>query len=41
MKILIFKALINSNTTHMEFILIYNVVKEYGEMKKEIKNLKT
>ena len=38
---LISKALINSVISHDEFVLINNVLKEYNEMKKEIKNLKT
>ena len=32
-KVLIFKALINSNISHDEFILINNVLKEYDNMK--------
>ena len=40
-KVLLCKALINSNITHDEFVLINNVLKEYDEMKKEIKNLKS
>ena len=40
-KVLIFKALINSNRSHNEFVLINKVLKEYDEMKKEIKDLKT
>ena len=35
------KALIDSVINHDEFILINNVLKEYIEMKGEIKNLKT
>ena len=35
------KALIDSNISHDEFVLINNVLKEYEEMKEEIKNLKT
>ena len=34
-------ALIDSVISHYEFLLINNVVKEYNEMKEEIKNLKT
>ena len=35
------KALIDSVISHDEFVLIHNVLKEYSEMKEEIKNLKT
>ena len=41
MEILIFKALIDSNINHDEFILINNVLKEYDQMKEELKNLKS
>ena len=34
-------VLISSNTSHDEFVLINNVLKEYDKMKEEIKNLKT
>ena len=37
-EVLIFKALINSNISHDEFLLINNMLKEYDEMKEEIKN---
>ena len=37
MEVLISKDLIDSN----EFVLINNVLKEYGVMKEDIKNLKT
>ena len=37
---LISKVLIYSLISHDEFILINNVLKEYNEMKEEIKNLK-
>ena len=40
MQVLISKALIDSNISHDIFVLI-NVLKEYGNMKEEIKNLKT
>ena len=40
LEVLISKALIDSNISHGEFVLI-NVIKEYGEMKEEIKKLKT
>ena len=39
-EILISKALIDSNINHDEFILINNVLKEYNDMKEEIKSLK-
>ena len=35
------KALIGSNISHDQFILINNVLKEYSKMKEEINNLKT
>ena len=38
---LISKALIDSNISHDEFVLIYNVLKEYDETNEEIKNLRT
>ena len=41
MEVLISKALINPVMSHDEFVLIHNVLKEYSEMKQEIKNLKT
>ena len=37
-EVLISKALIDSNISHDEFVLINNVLKEYEEMKEEIKN---
>ena len=40
-KVLISEALIDSNISHDEFVLINNVLKEYNEIKEEIKNLKT
>ena len=41
-KFLISKALINSNISHQDVVLINNVLKENGNnMKEEIKNLKT
>ena len=39
-EVLISKALIDSNISHNEFVLIENVLKEYGNMKEEIDNLK-
>ena len=38
-ELLISKALTDSKISHIEFILISNVRKEYDEMKEEIKNL--
>ena len=38
-EVLISKALIDSNISHEEFVLINNVLKEYDELKEEIKNL--
>ena len=40
-EVVISKALIDSNITHDEFVLKNNVLKEYDQMKEEIKNLKT
>ena len=40
-EVLISKALIDSNISHDEFFLINNVLKECGNMKEEIKNVKT
>ena len=40
-EVLVSKALIDSIISHDEFVLINNVLKEYSEMKEEIKNLKT
>ena len=40
-EVLISNDLINSNITHDEFVLIDNMLGEYGNMKEEIKNLKT
>ena len=37
--VLIFKPLIDSNISHDEFVLINNLLNEYDEMKREIKNL--
>ena len=39
-EVLISKALIDSVISHNEFVLINNVMKEYEEMKEEIKNSK-
>ena len=39
--VLIFKVLIDSDISHDEFDSINNVRKEYDEIKKETKNLKT
>ena len=38
--ILISKALIDSTISHDELVLVNNVLKEYEDMKEEIKNLK-
>ena len=40
-EVLISKALINSNISHDEYVLINDALKEYDDMKGEIKNLKT
>ena len=40
-ELLISEALIGSNISHDEFVSIINVLKEYNEMKEEIKYLKT
>ena len=40
-EVLISKALIDSVISHDEFVLINNILKEYNEIKEEIKNLKT
>ena len=37
-EVLISKSLIDSNISHDEFVLIINILKEYEEMKEEIKN---
>ena len=37
-KVLISKALIDSNISHDEFDFINNVLKEYAKMKEEVKN---
>ena len=39
-EVLIYKALIDSNISHDEFVLVNNARKEYGGIKEEIKNLK-
>ena len=40
-EVLISKALIDSNISHDEFVLINNVLKEYDKTLKKIKKLKT
>ena len=40
-EVLIFKALMDSVISHDEFVLVDNALKEYNEMKEQIKNLKT
>ena len=37
-EVLITKAFIDSNNSHDEFILINNMLKEFDDMKREIKN---
>ena len=37
-EVLISNALINSNISHDEFVLSNNILKEYDDMKEEIKN---
>ena len=37
-EVLIFKASVDSNISHDEFVLINNVLKEFCDMKEEIKN---
>ena len=37
-EVLICKTLINSHICHDEFVLLNNVLKEYDDMKEEIKN---
>ena len=41
MQVLISKALIHSNISHNNFVLINNVLKEYEDIKEKMKNLKT
>ena len=41
MKVLISKTLTESCISNDEFVLLNDVLKEYDDMKKEIKNLKT
>ena len=40
-EVLISKALIDSDISHDQFVLINNMLKEYGHMEEEIKNFKT
>ena len=40
-EVLISQALIDSNISHDEFVVINNVLKQYDEMKEEIKKLNT
>ena len=40
-EVLISKPLVDSVIIHDKFVLINNVLKEYNEIKEEIKNLKT
>ena len=39
-EVLISKALIDSNNSHDDFVLTNDVLREYDNMKEEIKNLK-
>ena len=39
-EVLISKALMDSVISHDEFVLVDNALKEYNEMKEQIKNLK-
>ena len=41
MEVLISKALIDTNIIHDDFASINNVLKEHGDMKEEMNNLKT
>ena len=41
MEVLISMTLIDSSINKEEFVLINNVLKEYDDMKEEIKNIKT
>ena len=41
LKVLISKALIDSNISHDQLVLMNNVLKEYDDMKEEIRNLIT
>ena len=40
-QVLIVKTSLDSNIGHDKFVLVNNMLKEYDNMKKEIKNLKT
>ena len=40
-EVLISKAIIDSNISHDEFVLVNNVLRGYSKMKEEIKNSKT
>ena len=40
-KVLISKVFIDSNISHDELVLISNVLKEYGNLKEEVKSLIT
>ena len=40
-EVLTSKALINSNTSHDEFVSVKNVLREYNYMKEPIKNFRT
>ena len=40
-EVLISKVIFTSNISHDEFVVIKDVLKEYGDLREEIKNLKT
>ena len=40
-EVLIFKALIDSYINHDEFVSVNNILREYNDMKNEIKNTET
>ena len=40
-EVLISKALLDLNTSHDEFVLTNSVLKEYKDMREQMKNLKT
>ena len=40
-EVLISKAITNSCISHNEVVSVHNMLREYGDMKEDIKNLKT
>ena len=40
-EVLISRALINTNISHDEFVLVNNLLREYDDIEKAAKNLKT